>query len=48
MEELAFGTTEYVLFSVWMMFTAGMFTLLYKITQEADEDLKSTQPVQEK
>ena len=37
-ENLTFGTTEYVLISMWAIFTAGVFCLLYKITKEADEE----------
>ena len=41
-ESLAFGTTEYVLITMWALFTAGVFSLLYKITKEADEELHQT------
>ena len=36
--DLDLGTTEYVLITLWFIFTAGVFGLLYKITKEADED----------
>ena len=32
------GTTEYCLIGLWAVFTAGIFALLYRITQEADEE----------
>ena len=32
------GTTEYCLIGLWAVFTAGIFGLLYRITQEADEE----------
>jgi len=35
--DLELGTTEYILISLWFFFTTGVFTLLYKITKEADE-----------
>lgn len=41
-ESLDFGTTEYILISMWAMFTAGVFAILYKITVEADEELHSS------
>ena len=31
-DEITFGTTEYALISMWAIFTAGVFGLLYKIT----------------
>ena len=37
-EDLTFGTTEYVLITLWALFTTGVFCLLYKITKEADEE----------
>ena len=39
---MTFGTTEYALISMWAIFTAGVFGLLYKITSEADEELQQT------
>jgi len=35
--DLDLGTTEYVLIGLWFAFTAGVFSLLYKITNEAEK-----------
>ena len=35
--DIELGTTEYILISLWLAFTTGVFGLLYKITKEADE-----------
>ena len=35
--DIELGTTEYILISMWLAFTTGVFGLLYKITKEADE-----------
>ena len=32
------GYTEYALISLWLAFTLGIFGLLYRITNEADEE----------
>ena len=34
------GYTEYALISLWLAFTVGIFGLLYRITNEADEEHK--------
>ena len=35
-EQIEFGAIEYTLLTLWAAFTAGVFGLLYKITQEAE------------
>ena len=39
-ENMEFGTTEYALIGLWAFFTTGVFGLLYKITQEADQEFE--------
>ena len=47
--DLDLGTTEYVLISLWLAFTTGVFGLLYKITKEADDTCEEqTRLTQEK
>ena len=36
-DESVFTITEKVLVGIWLVFTSGVFGLLYKITSEADE-----------
>ena len=36
------GNTEIALISLWAVFTAAIFGLLYKITKEADEEHQRT------
>ena len=38
-ETIDFGTTEYILITMWAIFTAGVFGILYKITMDAEEEL---------
>ena len=38
LENEQMGPTEYCLIGLWAVFTAGIFALLYRITQEADEE----------
>ena len=33
---LELGSAEYVLFTLWLMFTFGVFSLLYKVTKMAN------------
>ena len=39
---LELGNTEIALISLWAVFTAAIFALLYKITREADEEHQRT------
>ena len=38
--DIDLGTTEYVLIGMWFAFTIGVFSLLYKITKEADKEVE--------